>query len=113
MLLPYGITSKYSLMNLLSDVTTKSVVVWKKNNIEISTMNSVQFANTYYPITYKVNVIGDIVHISQIVWFVVASLLIITLFIMYMITMSETRNSVQLKDSIYISEKIQSPAVFG
>lgn len=58
MVFPLGLNSPYSLMSLLSKITTKTIVVYQPaDNVAFSMMNSVMAADTYFPITYKVRVL--------------------------------------------------------
>ena len=57
MVFPLGLNSPYSLMSLLSKITTKTIVVYQPaDNVAFSMMNSVMAADTYFPITYRVNI---------------------------------------------------------
>ena len=58
MVFPLGLNSPYSLMSLLSKITTKTIVVYQPaDNVAFSMMNSVMAADTYFPTTYKVSYI--------------------------------------------------------
>ncbi len=111
---PFGLESRYGLMTLISQFTTKTVVVYElSENAAFSMMNYVMAANSYFPITYKVNLLKDVFKIAGIVWIVIALSLIIALTIIYAITKHEIRDASLLHDNIYLSEKIVSPAVYG
>lgn len=114
MTVPVGLDSPYSLMSLLSKITTKTVVVFQPtNDISFSMMNSVMAANSYFPITYKVNILENIFSVASVIWVVVALVIILTLTVIYFTTLYEIKDSRQLRDNIYLSEKITSPAVYG
>ena len=54
MVLPFGLNSPYSLMSLLTGITTKTVIVYHPtDDLAVSMMNSVMAADTYFPITYQ------------------------------------------------------------
>ncbi|MCH5303424.1 MAG: M56 family metallopeptidase [Ruminococcus sp.] len=112
MWLPIAINSKYSLMTLISKITTKTVTVYS-GLADFSMTNHIMAADTYFPITYKVDMMEDIFSIAFIVWAVIAAMLIMTLFAVYVITKADLKNSRHLRDNIYISDKITSPAVYG
>ena len=114
MVLPFGLNSPYSLMSLLSGVTTKTVVVFKPaEGVVFSAMNSIMAADTYFPITYKVNLLEDVFRVASTLWVVVALALLLMMAVIYFITMREMKDAVHLKDDVYLSEKILSPAVYG
>ena len=73
MTIPLGLDSPYSLMSLLSKITTKTVVVFQPTeDVSFSMMNSVMAANSYFPITYKVNILENILSVASVIWAVVA-----------------------------------------
>ncbi|MBQ9744741.1 MAG: peptidase M56 BlaR1, partial [Clostridia bacterium] len=58
MCIPVGISSKYGIMALLSKFTTKTVtIVNMGDDSALTMMNHVMGANSYFPITYKVNLL--------------------------------------------------------
>ena len=114
MTFPLGLNSPYSLMSLLSKLTTKTIVVFHPtDDIAFSMTNSVMAADTYFPITYKVNILEDIFSVASVVWIIVSLSILLMLAVTYFTTVYEIKNSAHLKDNIYLSEKIVSPAVYG
>lgn len=112
MWLPFGLTGKYGLMTLISKLTSRTVVTYKGVK-GLTTTNYVMAADSYFPITYKVNLLKNIFQIAFIIWAVVAAALLLALIIIYTITISELKNARHLSDNIYISDKITSPAAYG
>lgn len=112
---PIGISGKYGLMTLISKFTTKTVTVFQlSDNQSFSMMNSVMGANSYFPITYKVNLLEKVFDYSSAVWVVICSAIVLTLIILSVATASETKDAVPyMEKSVYLSDKITSPAVFG
>lgn len=114
MTLPVGVNSPYSLMTFLSKVATRTVVVYEPNeNDRISMMNIVQAADTYSPITYKVNVLEKVFDIASVIWIIVAIVILLVLAITYFATINENKAASHFKDNIYFSEKVTYPAVYG
>ena len=114
MTIPLGLDSPYSLMTLLSKITTKTVVVFQPTDkISFSMMNSVMAANSYFPITYKVNILENIFSAASVIWAVVALAIILMLTAIYCTTLFEIKDSKHLRENVYLSEKISSPAVYG
>jgi len=114
MTIPLGLDSRYSLMTLLSKITTKTVVVLQPTDgISFSMMNSILAANSYFPITYKVNVLENIFRVASVIWAVVALAILLMLTAVYFTTLYEIKDSKHLKDNIFLSEKITSPAAYG
>ena len=114
MCIPVGLNSRYSLMTLISRFTTKTVTVYQPaDNVSFSVTNSLMAANSYFPITYKVNILEDVFAAASLVWLVVALAIIIALGILYFTTLHEIKDTKHLRDNVYLSEKVQSPAVYG
>ena len=114
MTIPLGLDSPYSLMTLLSKITTKTVVVFQPTDkISFSMMNSVMAANSYFPITYKVNILENIFSVASVFWAVVALAIVLMLTAIYCTTLFEIKDSKYLRENVYLSEKISSPAVYG
>lgn len=114
MAVPIGLDSPYSLMSLLSKVTTKTIVVFQPTeDISFSMTNSVMAANSYFPITYKVNILENIFSVASVIWAVVTLAIILMLTAIYFTTLYEIKDSKHLRDNIFLSEKITSPAVYG
>ena len=114
MTFPFGLNSPYGLMSLISKLTTKTIVVYQPtDNFAFSMTNSVMAAETYFPITYKVNILKDIFSVASVIWIIVSLAIILMLAVTYFTTIYEIKDSIHLKDNIYLSEKIVSPAVYG
>ncbi|MGN1047180.1 MAG: M56 family metallopeptidase [Eubacteriales bacterium] len=110
MWIPVGLGSKYGLLSLISRFTTRSVAFFDSS---FTTTNYIMAANSYFPITYKANVLENVFKISFYVWAVTAAALLAALFILYGATMKQLKNAKHLKDDVYISEYIDSPALYG
>lgn len=114
MAIPFGLNSPYSLMSLLSKITTKTIVVYQPtDDVAFSMMNSVMAAETYFPITYKVNVLKYVFNIASVIWIIVFLAILLMLAVIYFTTLHEMKDATHLRSNIYLSEKIISPAVYG
>lgn len=114
MTIPFGMNSPYSLMSLLSKFTTKTIVVYQPTeDLSFSMINSVMAADTYFPITYKVNLLGNIFSVASVIWIIISSAVLLMLIVTYLSTLYELRDSTRLNDGIYLSKKVLSPAVYG
>ena len=114
MTFPFGMNSPYSVMSLLSKITTKTIVVYQPTeDVAFSMVNNVMVADTYFPITYKVNILENIFGVASVVWVIVSLALLLMLVVTYCTTIYEIKDSLHLKENIYLSEKIISPAVYG
>lgn len=114
MCVPVGISSKYGIMALLSKFTTKTVtIVQIGDDSALTMMNHVMGANSYFPITYKVNLLEDLFNIASAAWLIVALAAILTLTIIYSVILREIKDAQNLRENIYLSDKIKTPAVYG
>ncbi|MDD4163701.1 MAG: M56 family metallopeptidase [Eubacteriales bacterium] len=114
MIIPFGLSSPYSLMSLMSKITTKTVVVYQPaDDSAFSMMNSITAAKSYFPITYKVNILEQVFKTASAIWITVLLAILITLAVLYFTTLHELKDARKSHDNIYFSDKIQSPAVYG
>ena len=94
---PIGLGGKYGLMTIISQFTTKTVTVYESETFPAFTMmNSAMAASSYFPITYKVDLVGKVFEFASIIWAVVACALLLTLAILYFVTIREIKNSTHL-----------------
>ena len=112
MWVPIGMGSRYSLMSLISRVISKTVVVYEGNQV-FSMTNFVMAADTYFPLTYKTDLLKEVFQIAALVWIIVAMILLLATAFVYTASMLELKDARHLQDNIYLSQKITSPAVYG
>lgn len=112
MWIPIVMTSKYSLMTLISKFTTRTLVVYD-GPVDLAVTNHLMMANTYSPITYKVNLLDGLFTAASMVWINVAAALMIISVIIYLITKSELKDASPLGDNVYVSDRITVPATYG
>ena len=112
MWVPISVNSKFSLMALLSKFASKTVTIYD-GTVNFSMMNSVQAADRYFPMSYKVNILDQVFSIATTVWIIVAIALLIAMTALYMTTKHELKDLGHLRDNIYVSNKITSPATYG
>lgn len=114
MLIPIGINSPYSVMTLISRFATRTVTIYKHvRSPDISCVNWVMAADSYFPIIYKTNILYKVFDAASVIWLTAALSIVITLWVIYCATMHEIKNAKHYKDNVYLSDKVQSPAVYG
>ncbi len=114
MAIPFGLNSPYSLMSLLSKFTTKTIVVYQPTeDISFSMMNSIMAVNSYFPITYKVDLLENIFGVASVIWIIISLAVFLMLVVTYISTLYELRDPAHFKERIYLSKKVISPAVYG
>lgn len=110
--LPFGIVNPYSLLTFISQYTTKTVSM-ELGKMNVSASNFIQSAESYFPIRYKTDVLEQIFEIGGILWLIIMVACILTSIRLYFLTKAEVKKAIQWKDNIYISDKIETPAVYG
>ena len=114
MWVPVGMSGKYGLMTILSRFTTRTVTVYAHvTSHDISMTNMVMAADSYFPVTYKVNLVGDVFAVASVIWAIAAGALFTTFSLLYVGTMHEIGDSTRLYDNVYTSAKVTSPSVYG
>lgn len=114
MTIPFGLNSPYSLMSLLSQITTKTIVVYQPtDDVAFSMTNSVMAADDYFPITYKENILETVFGVASVIWIIVFLAIFLMLTIIYVTTLHEMKDATHLRNNVYLSDKIISPAVYG
>ena len=114
MCVPFGLNSRYSLMTLVSRLTTKTVTVYQlADAISFSLTNTIMAANSYFPITYKVNTLGRVFDIAGLIWVIGAAAILIAFAILYAATKRTMKDSRLLDGNVFLSDKVETPAVYG
>ncbi len=127
-LVPFGLSSKYSLLSLLPRYAVRTVPVsevvalptqkydlvhsFSSENSMVMT-NIGRWATSYKPMTYKVDLLADVFDYSSFVWVVIAASVLLALTMIYFVTKAELRGAKRLYGNVYTSQKVTSPAVYG
>lgn len=112
MWIPFGLNSQYSLMSLISKLTTKTVTLYE-GAADISMVNFVMAADTYFPVTYTIDPLETVFQIAAVLWLIIAAALILTITIVYVAAKAELKGAHPLRDRIFLSDKVTSPATYG
>lgn len=114
-ILPFGMASKYSMMTIISKLTTRTVVVYNTAGLlpQISATNSIMAAKSYFPIVYKTKLLEKVFQTASVIWVIIMTASLLTALLLYYFTKKEIMGAVYLKDSIYISDKVTAPALYG
>jgi beta-lactamase regulating signal transducer with metallopeptidase domain len=113
--IPFGIANRWSLLNLMSQYATKTVVIWEgmPGTPELTMSNSVLAAESYFPIEYKTDLLKNIFEAASVVWAIIAAAAILASVFLYILTKRELRDARRRKDNIWTSDKIAYPAAYG
>lgn len=121
LLCPIGLSSDYSLLNMLSKAADKTYVKTipildherDGEDSELTFSNSIQGAATYNPITYKTNVLEGFFKVASIVWLIIVIAAILAMMFLYYMTKSELKKATHLRDNIYEGTMVNTPIVYG
>ncbi len=110
----FGISSQFSVMSLLSESVVRTVTVYKPVYLpHIVSMNAMQAADSYFPVTYKTNLLASVFSVSTIVWLVGCCTVLLTASLLYIFTLSEMKKARHLRENIYVSDRVTAPALYG
>lgn len=109
--LPFGIASRYSLMNLFAELTGHAAAVGDEGYI--SAMNSILAAESYDPFVYKSQLLQQVFFAAGLVWLIVFAAAVIASFMLYLAAKSEVKDAVPYRENVYLSDKVTAPAVYG
>jgi len=112
--LPVLISNKFSLMAMLAKLGVRTVRAGvDARDLPFTSMNTIKAAESYHPFVFETNVLQMIFSIGAVIWLTVFLSLLLVMLFLYSFTKKETRNAVHLYSSIYESDRITSPAVYG
>ncbi len=111
---PVWLNSRWSLMTLVARFTTRTVVVYQPvDDMTFTLTNAAMAADSYFPIAYKVDLLADVYRVGSAVWAVGTAAILLALAMVYCVTLREIRGSRHLRENVYLSEMVTSPAVYG
>jgi beta-lactamase regulating signal transducer with metallopeptidase domain len=119
---PVGISSKYSLLTMISKVISfdfiKTIALngaadGSRSIPELTISNTVQAAAAYNPFTYKTKLLEYVLKTASVVWIVVAAAGIFSFLIMYCLALKELKKANLIQDNIYEGTMVTTPTVYG
>ncbi len=115
LVLPFAFSSEISFFNFTGDLVKKVVAVPAPlpERTDLTVSNFVGAADSYFPVTYKSELLGDIFGAAACVWILVASLGLVACLVLYCITGSRLRRARHIAGNMYQSSLVSSPIVFG
>lgn len=117
MWVPFGIGGRYGLMSLLNSFRYRSrtVYIYRSGDRAVVTMSNSAGATVdgIVPLTYREDLLRDLFRVAGIVWAAVFGLLLLYVFILYFSALRDLRGATRLRNNIYLSDRVTSPAVYG
>ncbi len=112
--MPFGFSNQFSLLTLISHVATRTVTVYDAIALpNITVTNALQAADSYFPVTYKTNLLEQVFTIASLVWLTGFCALVLTGVLLYAFTSAEMRRARHLRDNVYVSGHVTAPALYG
>jgi beta-lactamase regulating signal transducer with metallopeptidase domain len=126
--LPFGLPSKFSLLTLVARFTTKSVPVESVPEYlpKLYYTNYIMAADSYTELIpessntltetsfiFKSEALEKVFSAGAVIWLVVFAAALLTMAVFYILTKSELRGVKHLRENIYVSDRIKSPALYG
>ena len=110
--LPVSFKSPLSIYSLLPEGAIVSVP--HMGFVEdLSGWNSLHLALTYNPVTYRTDTLHTVFTAASIIWAVAAAALLLAMLLAYLRSKWETRGAQRLRLGVYVSDRIEAPAVYG
>lgn len=121
LIFPFSLSARWSLFNftgkLVKRLITAETIIQGKVPLpglnKWSAMNMIGAAESYVPFEYKTESFRRFFTISSMVWAVIAAAAFLAACALYILTMSELRKAILVKDNIYRSDMLLSPVLVG
>ena len=110
---PFAPAVPWSFMALIRQLGAREVAPPASFPMYVTTVNSIQAAQSYYPITYRTDALKELFETCALVWVIGALACLLTVAALYVMTRLELRGAAPLQKGVWSSERIVSPGVFG
>ncbi len=110
---PFAPSFPWSFMHLLQRLGARPVALPAPEGLELHAMNSVQAAASYFPVTYRSEILRRLFEFCAVVWIVGAAVCFLTLCVLYLLTRLGLRGAKPLRKGILASEKVAAPGLVG
>uniref|UniRef100_UPI00286ECD70 hypothetical protein n=1 Tax=Anaerosporobacter sp. TaxID=1872529 RepID=UPI00286ECD70 len=113
LLCPFGLTSGFSLLNILPRGSVNLVYLERGSSSasipELSYSNVMQSANSYFPMVLKSDRIARFYEVGSIVWIVILAALLVGYSLLYIMSINKIRKSIYKNGDFYQSHAIDVP----
>ena len=120
MWVPFGIGGRYGLMSLLNALRYRTRVVYVLRPVAYGREGGTSMMNVTgatvdgsIPLTYREDLLRDLFRVAGIVWAAVFGLLLLLIVILYFSALRDLRGAAHLRENLYLSDRVTSPAVYG
>ena len=110
---PFGINSPLSIMRLLEKLGTRRVEIPQTEKpLILYAMNSIRWADGYFPVVYENNVLTGTMEILALIWLIVAGVCVLGAAVLYALSRRKLGKA-EKKQGYYCSDRITAPVLFG
>ena len=121
LIMPFTIPATWSLFNYTGGLVKRLITIETitqgtaplPGSYSLWAMNMMGAAEQYAPIEYKTEPLRQVFTTASVIWAIVAAAMLLTAFILYMLTRMELKKAVRVKDNIYQSDMLLSPVLTG
>lgn len=131
LIIPVSLSSKWSIMNVIDTYRIKLVTIPRSHLETLSYTNTIQLADSYFPISYKTHFVSTFFNIAGMVWIIGMILMLLGAFVIYKMTTLRMKTAIRTKEheklcegcmkqlnmmgkvAIFEAGFIQSPLVVG
>ena len=112
--LPFGLSGQLSIVSLMTGFSAKSLTAdpWGLPS-HITLMNSIQAAESYFPVTYRTPLLSKWFFICSILWMVVLLSALALMTFLYIRSRLDFKRASHLSENIYTVPSLASPVVYG
>ncbi|MBQ6030374.1 MAG: peptidase M56 BlaR1 [Oscillospiraceae bacterium] len=115
LILPVALSLPVSFTAVLQRMGSRTVTIPGPGDgvIEWQAMNTVQTAKRYFPIVYRTDALRSLFETCALIWTVVTAACLLTLTVLYVLTLREARGGRELQKGVWESEKVAAPGLVG
>jgi beta-lactamase regulating signal transducer with metallopeptidase domain len=113
LLLPIGISSRYSFMNLFSRTLAKPVALEGFSGTDVTMTNYVRAAEEYFPINYRTALLERIFRVSSIIWLVGMVAAAVIFMLSYAAASKAVKRTLKPAGGYFLSSLAATPFVYG
>lgn len=113
LLLPIGITSRYSFMNLFSRTMARTVTLEGLSTTDVTMTNYVRAAEEYFPINYRTALLEQIFRVSSIIWLAGMVTALAILVLSYTAGSKAVKHTMKPAKGYFLSSFAATPFVYG
>ena len=107
------LTMPWSFMALLKRLGAREVAPPTSVPVYVTTANSIQAAQSYFPITYQTDALRRLFETCALIWVIGALACLLTVTALYVMTRLELRGAKPLQKGVWESDRIVSPGLVG